>query len=287
VKNFLLSCVVPFKDYVVLHENLLKSLIEFTDCVEVILVHDTKLRLNDAQIDFLKSIPAEVTYISGEYKSAAKARNEGLARARGEWIIFWDSDDYGFTDEVLGVIKGAGSNELVICDFRVTESIQGNVNQFASGRLDLRQLVRTPGIWRHIFRRKLIGETRFQDICLGEDILFLVECGAYEKQILFSEEIVYEYRLSSSQATKNMDLSIELKRFLNELSKSLQVQQPISPVPYGIYIRQTVALILHNKGKYLIKYLKDIFNLYRRLGRESKRIFRKSIIIALAKKGLT
>lgn len=284
MENFLLSCIVPFRDYIVLCDNLLKSLGNFTERVEVVLVHDTKSSLENAQIDFLKAMQADVKYVWGDYKSAAKARNQGIANASGEWIIFWDSDDYGYTDECLDVIKGAGSYEVLICGFKVTESKLGKVNHFLPGRPGLRQVVLTPGIWRHIFRRKLIAETLFHDIPLGEDILFLIECGAYENQILFSETVVYEYRLSEYQSTRNMNLTIELKRFLDKLTQVLHLQQPISVVPYGIYIRQTLALIARSKGKGLTRYFGITLTLYRGLSEQSKSSFRKAIVLALVKK---
>lgn len=281
--SIVLTCIVPFRELEVLRNNLYKSLVNFTSEVEVVLVHDTPYEVKEYELEFLKSMQGKVKYLSGNFNSAAKARNLGLGSASGNWIMFWDSDDYGFAREVQSAIDRAGSNEVVVCGFEATEVQPEGIKKYQTGKIDVRQLVVTPGIWRFIFRSHVVKGKSFPDIPLGEDILFLVSCGAYEKDILISEEIIYEYRLSSSQATRKMDLPIEMNKFLENFLSLLLIEQPLNVVPYGIYVRQKLRLLSHTRGKTVFRCLKDFFYLYANLEASAKRSMRKSFALALSK----
>ena len=104
----LLSVVVPAYQAELSIGRLLNSILEWDgDDIEVIVV-------NDGSDDATHGIVAEraahdfrVYLIDKENQGRSAARNDGIAAARAEWIMFADSDDYllaGWQDEVRGAI---------------------------------------------------------------------------------------------------------------------------------------------------------------------------------------
>lgn len=89
------------------------------------------------------------------------ARNAGLDKASGEYILFVDGDDFLINDSAMTLLYEAvqGHNAVRVMDHEMS----GNHVKF-SQRLTL---------WLHFFSRELIGEDRFTHMLLNEDFEFV------------------------------------------------------------------------------------------------------------------
>lgn len=240
----LLTCIIPFTDIDVLKKNMLTALLSKDERIQTIFVHDSKDKLSPTNLSLLLSVSNNCEYLHGEFGSPGFARNRGLRASKGEWVTFWDSDDFAFQNKVLEVVSRSSAN-VIVGKFRVAH--QSPFPESTAQKNDMGGLVANPGIWRIIIRRKLIKEPMFSDHKLGEDILFLIKNRIFENSLEFNEEVFYEYRISPSQSTQNLEKVPNLQQFLIELVKCLDSSAPHNEIVYSIFWRQAISLVRLSK----------------------------------------
>ena len=272
--DFKISFIIPFQDIEVLKENLLKSFQNCSDDIELILVHDNRVSTKE-EVQSFYSPCKSTTFISGSFGSPGKARNKGLELATGSWILFWDSDDFGFPDVVVKKLKSA-KNDIVKFNFKVKEN-GSNGAIYREGKNDGLNLSTNPGIWRFAFSSKIIKDERFTELKLGEDILFMLKVGAFSLPRDSINEVIYEYRLSPIQTSRNIEVAPELVKFISLLVKSIATQNRKNAVLYGIYWRQTFSLLKISK----IRNVRTSWSQFRELFDSLGFLEKVSLILAL------
>ena len=114
----LISVIVPVRNgEQYLRENVESILNQTYRNLEVIYVCDP---CTDKTIDILQEYALsdtrlEVCIVNDNYSGAAGARNIGKKKAKGEWIIFLDSDDWFEQDMIDVMFKQAVSRQADIC----------------------------------------------------------------------------------------------------------------------------------------------------------------------------
>ena len=176
-------------------QELRKHLNRTCDRIQLIYVLDYAKNHNpDHGLDFSNS-PKE-KFVSGSFGSPGEARNAGLKICTSDYVIFWDVDDLPEVETTCTVLR-----ELKI------ESPEALVGKWTP--LDDKKMVlgnqptdvgNNPGLWRWIFRRSLIGHTKFSDLMWGEDQLFLAEILVKNPNISWVDEILYRYHNKSSNS---------------------------------------------------------------------------------------
>lgn len=158
--------------------------------LELILVDDGS---KDKSLALCKKIAAaddRVRLISQANAGPAIARNTAIDAARGEFIMFVDSDDLLAPDACRRMIEAIGENELVIAhyyfDLGEVKSARGLLkgNRALSEREFLDELIKRPGsfyysaLWNKLYRAALIRslKLRFDSfLTWGEDFAFNME----------------------------------------------------------------------------------------------------------------
>lgn len=92
------SIIIPYRDTLDLLYKAVASIPDRID-IQVIIVDNSVKPLVDEQIP--RKEQANVVYITSDpTMGAGRARNEGLKKVLGQWVLFLDADDY-FTDEAF------------------------------------------------------------------------------------------------------------------------------------------------------------------------------------------
>lgn len=200
---------------------------------EVILVDDGS---PDNSIDIAERIAKGngVSYkiIRKENSGVARARNDGLDVAQGEWIFFIDSDDYIVPETISDMVLAARKNkvDLVFSTFERMYT-DGSIPSTKESRLysvqELRQcfLLRTkiilaPGT---LFNKKFLDKynLRYTNIPWSEDQHFIWSCLLYLGQAICLEYPYYRYRYreNSIMTSTKLEKIVESYTYFGELER--------------------------------------------------------------------
>lgn len=126
----------------------------------------------------------------------SQARNDGLAKASGDWIVFVDGDDLVSPDFMKEIIRNVANADLI--RFRFANF---------SGEEDFRECKPCrpfPFGWTACaYHRSVIPKAGFEPYLCGEDTLFLLECLRTAKRIVDVDKVVYGYRQRLGSATSS------------------------------------------------------------------------------------
>lgn len=120
--NDVISIVIPIYNVEQYIKNSLLSVIQQTyKSLEIILVNDgSKDNSVSIAVDFLKQNSINFHLISQENKGLSEARNVGIQKCTGEWIICLDADDYLCPSALEEMINFAieSNQDCVFCGFK-------------------------------------------------------------------------------------------------------------------------------------------------------------------------
>lgn len=143
------------------------------------------------------------------------ARNVGLSKANGEYIVFVDADDVVMPSFLEALFDGITSNLVDCCvgnyikttNLNDKTSISSNslVGSYNQESVIVNFLMNNSSIslWNAIFKKSIIDNNhlRFKDNCFnGEDVYFILEYLLNSDKIAFITDIVYSFRYDSHRA---------------------------------------------------------------------------------------
>lgn len=207
-ENICLSVIIPVYNMECYLDKLFDSIRPVdSDTVEWIFVDDGSA---DRSISMLESFQKEhnnVSVCKQNHLGACAARNLGLSQARGEYIYFFDSDDYFTTNifsKILDVIHSDHPDLLIGNAYVVNEAYQVTGEKFTG----LKDSVSTtpdelflidsnPG--NKIFRRDIIEkhEIVFDDVAIHQDLNFYLKYIPFCQNIRYISDYMYYYLVRS------------------------------------------------------------------------------------------
>lgn len=251
--NISYSFVIPHHNTPILLNRLLKSIPMRKD-VQIIVIDDNS---DDDKRPIIQDDSVEVIYLdSQQSKGAGKARNVGLRRASGNWLVFADSDDF-FVDNVLEILDQYKESKSDMVLFKansvnsdtlepanrhfginklIDDCIDGKITQ-----LELSLSVQQP--WCRMIRRNFVNDHNilFDEVIASNDTMFTTKVSCQAKYIEISKDILYvvTFRKGSLwNSRKNPDnylsrigVAIERAQYL----KSLGIPTIPLIVPYVQY----------------------------------------------------
>lgn len=256
-EQILLSVIVPIGDMakrLQFVESWLKQVKKYS--LEIILVHDqTFLYVGTELKELVQSVDtSKVILIQGVFGNPGSARNAGLEIATGNWVGFWDSDDTPNIENIFSAIKIAQeSDEILVGNFSVLDTKTMKYRTPIKNVNGINSVAMNPGIWRMIFRRQTVSDTKFPSLRMGEDQVFLSCLNFGMRKLRFVESIFYQYNLGgSSQLTKSRKALKDLplaSAIILEHAKKAQRKQSIFDMQ--LFFRQQITVM--KKGNFLLK----------------------------------
>ncbi|MDO4990228.1 MAG: glycosyltransferase [Eubacteriales bacterium] len=220
-----LSIVVPVYNIEPYLAKCLDSLIsENASGYEIIVVNDGSTDGSGAIAEAYRArFPSLITVISTENHGLGAARNLGLERASGEYVLFVDSDDYlapGAVEEILAHLEDGFDlcifdSVSVAPDGRELDYVRGCKRE---GSLRLSEypglLLEIPNAWNKIYRRSFFLEQdiRFPSRVWFEDLRTVLKLYYFADRIDYVPRAWYRYliRPGSITNTKNAARNLEI-----------------------------------------------------------------------------
>lgn len=196
--------------------------------LEIICVDDGSTDGSPAILAEYAAKDPRLTVITQANAGAGAARNRGLDVATGEYLFFFDPDDYAATTmlEKLVARADATNADVVLAGRRTLDAATGKISEFlwplprlsALGETfppeAAKTLVADVGTapWNKLFRRSFIADEkiRFQEVRRSNDVAFV--CTALYAALRLAVASVSEYvfrrgRAGSLQSQKDKDLT--------------------------------------------------------------------------------
>lgn len=218
--DILLSIIIPVYNVEPYLERCLSTVVscELTSCEIILSLGKSADRSGEICLDYGRKYPF-VQILEQSGKGLSNARNCGMDIARGEYILFLDSDDYVDSqclNSLIGQLRdGSIAADVVVTDFYRSDLRLGRmVSCFQIGEeVSLREsmdflphMLRRRqcfwNVWRYLYRRNFLeqNEIRFMENRLSEDIDFTTSVFVADPKIIFTHSPYYVYVVGRGQS---------------------------------------------------------------------------------------
>ncbi|MDD2494970.1 MAG: glycosyltransferase family 2 protein [Tissierellia bacterium] len=238
------SIIIPHKNIPDLLKRCIDSIPQRDD-IQVIVVDDNSDQdLVDLSLLTDLNRPYIEIYYNKEGKGAGFARNIGLTKAKGKWIIFADSDDF-FNESLNESMDKYKDSKFDMVFFRSNsvdsdslmpiKSRGDNYNKWIEESNDkdlvldeIRYRIHPP--WSKFYSREMIekNKIRFDEVVTANDTMFSVKSGHLAKSIGVDLNFIYCATVRSGSLAMNNDLNhytprynvtLDLYKYLENIGK--------------------------------------------------------------------
>lgn len=230
------------------------------DSFEVLLINDGSTDNSYEIACRLKDKYSNITVFTQENKGQAAARNIGLKKAIGNFVLFVDSDDYLLPNVFSRILQIAEKNnpDILVMQSRSMRadgsfhqsSPPFGVDKFFSGEQLLLKGYRPASVWAKLFRRNLIVDNNivFIEGIIHEDVDFDMKLFTYAQRIMFLDLCCYVYYWNSMSTDKLMNHDKIMKSMKSdiEISKDFKMFSTESHLGSGMphfFIRHANSII--------------------------------------------
>jgi glycosyltransferase involved in cell wall biosynthesis len=197
------TVIIPHKNTPDLLQRCLDT-IPHRDDLQVIVVDDNSDKVDFSNFPGLNRPDTEIIFSKGDKgKGPGYARNYGISKAQGKWIIFADADDY-FNESFKNALEEYkhAKEEIIffkctlqkendeILDYALVNDAIDDANKH--GNTDA-IVYGVPAPWAKFIKRNFLQKhsIRYQEITGGDDILFSIRMAIKLKSFALSEYRLY------------------------------------------------------------------------------------------------
>ncbi len=211
----MISVIVPVYNVEAFLSQCLNSLLsqDFPDR-EILLIDDGSTDGCPQLCDECRDKNAGVRVFHTENRGLSAARNLGIDRARGEWLMFVDSDDWVEPGFLALPYAAAVENDadMVIFNWNyIATSDRFPKRQFhQSGPLSRIVAIEEgrPAAWNKLYRRALFDTVRYPEGRVSEDVATTYKLVYRADRIVGLDEALYNYRYREGSISRRRDEQI-------------------------------------------------------------------------------
>lgn len=228
----LISFIIPVYNVVPYLEHCVRSILSqrYRD-IELLLINDGSTDGSAALCDELSTSDKRIRVIHQHNQGLSAARNNGLAAARGEYIVFVDSDDYWYDCEdlssLVSIAESSPSLEVIGFNCRYYYPKTGRYVDWLPYSAQLSQVMSMQEAFRMLntlgtipmsaclkmIKRSTLLEhgIRFEVGRIAEDIPWFIDLVEHVQSCCFINRYVYVYRqnVSNSITQSHVDKRFE------------------------------------------------------------------------------
>ena len=232
--------------------------------IEILLINDGSTDNSEIVCKEFVKKDSRFKYIFKHNGGVSSARNIGIEQAKGDYIIFVDSDDFCDSNMLDSVLSELTKNTLLCFGyFRafknkqekevLNESQQQNINKNM-----YKYIIDSESIggylWNKVFDAHIIKNHNIkfdEKIHFMEDMLFVIEYTKYITKIKYIEKPLYFYRMRKSGASGNLfnSKNLSMLEALKILIEKFQENKEINILLKYNYLYNYYRLKYQNKNE--------------------------------------
>lgn len=238
--EILYSIIIPHKDIPRLLQRCLDSIPQRDD-VQIIVVDDNS---SPDVVDFAHFPGQDRTdveiYFTKEGRGAGYARNYGLARARGEWLIFADADDF-FLPGFLNILDMYRNADYDLITFRAETADSDTLAPVLSRQTNYEKITedmdfeilkyRNDVPWAKMYSARLVRRYHicFDETVAANDVMFAAYVDYYARKVAACSKSVYcvtvrkdslQYGVRLDTLLARVQVACRYNRFLQDIGRS-------------------------------------------------------------------
>ncbi|MCJ0537163.1 glycosyltransferase family 2 protein [Enterococcus cecorum] len=196
---------------------------------EIILIDDGS---TDNSLKVMQKYQSEIIHVyANSNHGVGYTRNFGLQHAKGEYIIFLDSDDYLDEDYITTLVKNVDGFDVGISGVRFVDLDDQTlgIRKVKNSEWGKYQLPLTAG---KIFRTSYIlkNSIRYPEYSIGEDLVFNLLSYCYTQNIKLINYVGYNYVQNPQSLTHTVEMNNDDNEQELELLKFLDQNIPIGKI---------------------------------------------------------
>ena len=242
MENFILSIIIPHHNTPRLLQRCIDS-IPSTGGIQTIIVDDNS---DPALVDFENFMGKDrkdfEVYFTKEGRGGGYARNVGLQHAKGEWLLFADSDDF-FTEGFYDVVSNYFATDADMVMFKAdsvdsdtlepsnrSENINNRIDECLAGKITAKEAsIRVQSPWCRLVRRSFVEKNgiRFDEVMACNDTMFTTKCTCLADKVEVSPEVIYTvtYRQGSLWDSRKKNPKNYLTRLEVQIQRNKYVKK--------------------------------------------------------------
>ena len=197
----------------------------FTD-FELLLIDDGSTDGSAKICDAYAEKDSRIRVLHKENGSVSSARNLGLNEAKGEWVVFVDSDDW-ISDNCIKLLTEPLRNkefDIVVGDYRIIGEFPYNLElslpEGAYHETGITHTFCNGGIyimsWNKLYRKEFLlkNQLAFEEGKVHEDEILAFEISCLEKSFYVVKSVTYYYRIRENSIATIKDRHLKLQRYI-------------------------------------------------------------------------
>lgn len=261
----LISVIVPVYNVETFLSRCLESIVSQTyQHIEIILVDDGSTDSSGNICDSFVKTESRSSVIHQENHGLWHARNTGQKVAKGDFLMFVDSDDYLHVDAIKVLYEALVQHPtcgLSMCKYKQTFTLDEDIRRVDENKIEVwsvEQLIYNHKgafctvVWNKLYRRSLIIDIMAREYRISQDVDYNFRVFLRLKSLVMVDRELYFWVQRSGSATKMGDYGI--RRLMTETDiyhrNFVENRINISPIP-AFYLRRLYIKMLSLKAQAL------------------------------------
>ncbi len=244
-----------------------------TDLVEVIIVDDGTTDIKTLEVLEYFTNEKNVMVYHIENKGVSNARNFGINKAKGDYIVFVDADDI-LLDNAAEKILANHNNADIVCFDYVKNYTTRKQNFIYSDESELFREEQCSKIlsdalsvekglalcWGKAFKKEFLKQNDLYfdtELVLAEDADFAIRCYSKAKTIYYYKQIMYSYTVSEDSTARRFNMQMpeqyakSIRRVISTVKKIGSQELMVRAYNFALYHLLFIVVnnVFHPKNK--------------------------------------